>query len=312
MSRIDQLDSRLGLIDLEFQEQPQVIASYALGDSDDLGLVETGPTTTLPALIQGLEEVGGLERLKTVVVTHIHLDHAGALGELLARVPHLRAYVHRVGAPHVIDPTKLLNSAARIYGNQMDLLWGSVRPAPADQVIAVDEGDIIRVGGEDLTVIYTPGHASHHIALWSPRRRAVFTGDVAGVRLPCSEHVRPPTPPPDIDLGLWRESVARLLALQPETLYLTHFGPHADNVKAHFETLLERLDAWTELVRLGLEEGQDPVTIVDNLRREGDSEVISEGGSSDNLRQYELATPYGMTVDGLIRYLRKAERVGAA
>ncbi|HEV3313228.1 MAG TPA: MBL fold metallo-hydrolase [Chloroflexota bacterium] len=279
------------------------MAAFILSDGEDLGLVETGPASTLPALLNNLEPFGGLDGLQNIVVTHVHLDHAGAVGEILRRAPHVRCYVHRLGAPHVVDPSRLLRSATRIYGDQMIPLWGEVMSAPAAQVSAVDDGDVLRIGGTELRVIYTPGHASHHIALLDQEHGTVFTGDVAGVRLQGSDHIRPPTPPPDIDLVLWQSSVARLRTLRPESLLLTHFGAHSENISQHFDLLLARLERWIELVEVARAAGEDCDAMIESLRREADRELIAEGADATELRRYELATPYGMSVDGILRYL---------
>lgn len=295
------------VVDLQFQGEDGVIAAFLFDDGRDVGLVETGPASTLPYLLEALTSIeNGLERLTSIVVTHIHLDHAGAVGHLLRRAPNARVFVHEVGAPHLIDPTKLLRSAARIYGNQMEPLWGEMIPAPSERVVPVRDNEILSVGGRSLRVLYTPGHASHHIALYDDSTASVFTGDVAGVRMQGSTHVRPPTPPPDIDLDLWRASIDRIAALHPEWLFLTHFGAFRD-LDRHMESLLGRMQAWTNLVRTSVENGEDAPAIVDSLQREGDAEAIVEGADPDQLRRYELATPYGMNVDGLLRFLRKTE-----
>jgi len=297
------------IVDLQFQGHDGVIGSFLFDDGREIGLVETGPTSTLPYLLEALTVVleDGLERLTSIVVTHIHLDHAGGVGQLLRRAPNANVFVHEAGAPHLVDPTKLLRSASRIYGNQMEPLWGDVIPAAAERVIAVRDDDTLSVGGHRLRVLYTPGHASHHIALHEESTGSVFTGDVAGVRLQGATHVRPPTPPPDIDLDQWQSSIDRILGLGPKWLYLTHFGRFGGDVSAHFEALLRRLDVWTELVRTSVEGGEDSPAIVDSLQREGDAEAVIDGADSEQLRRYELATPYGMNVDGLLRFLRKTE-----
>lgn len=296
------------IVDLNFQGDTGVIAAFLFDDGREVGLIETGPASTLPALLEALESLdSGLERLTSVVVTHIHLDHAGAVGQLLRRAPNATVYVHEVGAPHLIDPTKLLRSAARIYGNQMGPLWGEVLPADAGRVVAVQDDQVLSVGGCAVRVLFTPGHASHHIALHDEENRAVFTGDVAGVRLQGSTHVRPPTPPPDIDVAEWKQSVDRIESVDPRWLYLTHFGKFGGDLRRHFTALMSRLDAWTDLIRAGIEAGETAAALVDSLRREGDGEAIMDGADLDQLRRYELGTPYGMSVDGLLRFLRKTE-----
>ncbi len=297
-----QLDEGLALLDLEFQGLPEVIGSFAFHGTDGFGLVEIGPTTTLDRLLTSIEAFGGLDRLTAVVVTHVHLDHAGGVGKLLRMAPSVRCFVHRVGAPHLVEPSKLLASAKRIYGDDMERLWGEVVPAPESQVAPVEDGDRIELGGTSLRVVYTPGHASHHIALYDEERSALLTGDAAGVRLDRFFHVRPPTPPPDVDLDEWKRSVQKMLDLEPDRLLLTHFGVQERDLPEHFEQLLDRLKRWAGMVREGMIEGVDRNSLVDRMRAEGDEALRAAGGSDVALRQYELANPYGMSVDGLIRY----------
>ncbi len=305
---VSPLNAPTRVVDLNFQGATGAIAAFLFDDGREVGLVETGPASTLPYLLEAIQSLeNGLDRLTTVVVTHIHLDHAGAVGQLLNRAPNARVYVHEVGAPHLIDPTKLLRSAARIYGNQMGPLWGEVVPASAERVVPLRGNELLSVGGHGLRVLYTPGHASHHIALYDEADQSVFTGDVAGVRMQNATHVRPPTPPPDIDVDLWKASIERLTALRPAHLYLTHFGRFDAPLDSHFESLVSRLDAWTDLVRTNASAGEDAAAIVDSLRREGDAEAQADGAGPDQLHRYDLATPYGMNVDGLLRFLRKTE-----
>lgn len=305
MTTTREIDKGLHIVDLKFQGQPGVIASFLIESEDGLAMVETGPTTTLPRLLDSLQPFGGTERLSTIVVTHVHLDHAGAAGHLLALAPFARLYVHEVGAPHLIDPSRLVRSASRIYGDAMDSLWGEVVGVPRDRVVAVSDGDTITVPGGELRAIYTPGHASHHIALHDPHRSSVFAGDVAGIRLTGFSHVRPATPPPDIDLGLWRESVEKIRSLAPDALLMTHFGAYVGHLDCHLDSLLGSLESWAETVRRGLEEGIDPARLVDVLSRADNAEVRAEGGTDADLRRYELATPYDMSVSGLTRYVNR-------
>jgi glyoxylase-like metal-dependent hydrolase (beta-lactamase superfamily II) len=292
------------VIDLGFQGTPGVIASFVLSTNGELGIVETGPTSTLPNLLAGLERFGGIERLTTIAVTHIHLDHAGAVGRLLELAPQARCYVHTVGRRHLVDPSRLIRSATMIYGDRMDSLWGSVLPAPADRVIGVGDGDAVVVGGVELSVLYTPGHAKHHIALFDGKTNRMFTGDVAGVKLLKVDQVRPPTPPPDLDPTAWLQSVQHMRGVKPRELWLTHFGPVTTGIDSHFDELLSRLDSWVELVTAARNAGQDRDTIVAELERATNVEALSAGGSRENIHQFDLATPFGMTVDGILHYLQ--------
>jgi glyoxylase-like metal-dependent hydrolase (beta-lactamase superfamily II) len=299
------LDGGLYLIDLDFQGSPGVIGAYLLEDNGERALIETGPTSTLDAILAGLREIDvAPDSISKLVVTHIHLDHAGASGTWIRRFPDAQLFVHEIGVPHMVDPSKLLKSATRIWGDMMGPLWGDVEPVPADRIHPLSDGDVVRVGSRELNVLYTPGHASHHVAFYDEARATVFTGDVAAVRLQGMDYVRPPTPPPDLDLEEWDRSIDCLHRLRVRSLNLTHFGPFAD-VDKHLDDAQRRLHTWAEVVRHAMESGQDQPEIVDRLSIQGDREITAETNDASLLRQYELATPYGMTVDGFLRYWGK-------
>jgi glyoxylase-like metal-dependent hydrolase (beta-lactamase superfamily II) len=305
-----QLDEDLYLIDLLFQDAPGVIAAYLLkGPNDDLALIEVGPGSTIPALLEGVRGAGiDPAAIKKLLVTHIHLDHAGAAGELLQQMPQAKLYVHENGAAHMIDPSKLLASAQRIYGDQMDRLWGAFLPVPEERVVVLKDGDLVQAGGRELEVLYTPGHASHHVAYYDRSRGGhVFTGDVAGVRLQGHNYVRPPTPPPDLDLGLWNASIDRIMALQPipAVLYLTHFGPFADAPR-HLHELRTRLQIWGDIVHTAMRGGQTRAEVIHTLELAG-TPALRLQAEEDAVRRYELAGSYEMSTDGYIRYWRKTD-----
>jgi glyoxylase-like metal-dependent hydrolase (beta-lactamase superfamily II) len=300
-----QLDPDLWLLDLDFQRVGGVIAAYLLTGPQGHTLLETGPGSTLDALERAVAATGArLDDVTQLLVTHIHLDHAGAAGALLRRLPHATLHLHPAGAPHMIDPSKLIASATRIYGNRMDLLWGAFEPCPAERVVILADGDEIACGGRTLSALHTPGHASHHIAFHDVDRHTVFTGDVGGVRLDAVPYVRPPTPPPDIDVGAWHASVDRLRALRPRALDLTHFG-RFDDVDRHLDELMRRLDGWTAWVSAAVRNGATREQMVTGLQNESNTEIVAQTGDPSLVDAYELATPTGMTVDGLTRYLRR-------
>lgn len=302
---VQRLDEGLSLIDLNFQGQPGVIGAYLVQDGGERALIEIGPGSTLDALLEGLNEAGvAPQEISKILVTHIHLDHAGAAGSFIRRFPQAQLYVHENGAPHMINPEKLLASATRIYGDMMGLLWGEFLPVPKENVHVITDEETITVGNRALTEYYTPGHASHHVVYHDPERSHIFTGDVAAVRLQGYSYVRPPTPPPDLDLEAWGESIERIRHLQPTALNLTHFGPFTD-IDRHLQEASSRLLAWADVVRHAVEIGQDRPAIVDNLTLRGDAEILQESRDAGAIQGYELATPYGMTVDGYLRYLRK-------
>lgn len=305
MVTVRRLDEGLSVIDLNFQGLSGVIASYLVEDGDERALIEVGPGSTLDALLDGLREAGvAPEEISKILVTHIHLDHAGAAGSFIRRFPQAQLYVHENGAPHMVSPEKLLASATRIYGDMMGPLWGEFLPVPEDNVQVVTDAETITIGSRTLTEYFTPGHASHHVIYHDPDRGHIFTGDVAAVRLQGYSYVRPPTPPPDLDLEAWGESIDRIRTLRPSSLNLTHFGPFTD-VDRHLQEASGRLLAWADVVRHAVETGQDRPAIVDNLTLRGDAEILEESRDPEAIRRYELATPYGMTVDGYLRYFRK-------
>ena len=221
------------LLDVRHLGRERVIGCWEI----DGVLIDPGPTSSMDNLIEAL----GGDRPRALLLTHIHLDHAGASGALVRRWPELPVYVHERGARHLADPTKLLASAERLYGDQLERLWGEVAPVPEQNLRALS-------GGEEMLgfrVAYTPGHASHHVSYLHPPTGRAFVGDTAAVRIPPSDFVLPPTPPPDIDLDLWEDSIDRILDWEPDSLGLTHFGeitepePHLEHVRARLHEQAE-------------------------------------------------------------------------
>ncbi len=203
------LAAGISYFDLNFQDRARVIACGVLHDAGGVVLVDPGPSSTLPTLRQSLASAGiGIADVTTILLTHIHLDHAGATGTLVRENPRLRVYVHEVGAPHLVDPSRLVASASRLYADAMERLWGEVAPVPRESLEVLQGGERIRAGGRMLDVAYTPGHASHHVSYFSAETGVAFVGDTAGVRLVPGAFVMPPTPPPDIDLESWRDSLS--------------------------------------------------------------------------------------------------------
>jgi glyoxylase-like metal-dependent hydrolase (beta-lactamase superfamily II) len=223
----------LRVIDLMHLGRERVIGCWQIGDV----LVDPGPSSCLPTLLEALGE----ERPRVLLLTHIHLDHAGAAGTLVGRWPELEVWVHERGARHLADPSRLLASAARLYGDEMSRLWGEVAPVPEENIRILRGGET--VGG--FRVAYTPGHASHHVSYLDESSGRAFVGDVCGVRIPPSGLTVPPTPPPDIDLEAWGESLATIGAWRPQSLGLTHFGG-VDDAGAQLGAMVEQLARWGE------------------------------------------------------------------
>ena len=236
-----------GVIDLQFLGRPGRIAAGAIRTPAGALVVDPGPASCLPALVGGLAGLGIAPRdLHGLLLTHIHLDHGGAAGALVRQYPHVKVYVHPRGAPHLLDPAKLLASAARLYGDQMDRLWGEFAAVPAANLVVPADGDGLDFGGARFDVAYTAGHASHHACYRDRRSGVVYAGDTGGIRVGPSAYVLPPTPPPDIDVRAWQESLARLRAWEPSGVFVTHFGLYRD-AGAHFDALSRELEAWDEL-----------------------------------------------------------------
>lgn len=308
MTRTYPVDDRTQLLDLLFLGRPQIIGAYLLL-GDPPALVETGPSPCLPALDQGLAGFGlRVEDLGAVVVTHVHLDHAGAAGVLARRNPDLAVYVHQVGAPHLADPSRLLRSAARIYGDMMGALWGEVAPVPAERIVALADGDAVPVGGRVLRAIHSPGHAYHHHAFLDESSGTVFTGDAAGVALPGCGYVRPPTPPPDLDLEAWDRTLDRLEGLDAPRLCLTHFGVR-DDPPAVLAQLRRRLPEYAEVLRPGVAAGEDLDGLVRRLRLRVEPEIREACGEA-TLERYEIGAGTRMNVQGYLRYFEVSSRAG--
>lgn len=301
-----QVDDGVWLLDLGFQGRRGVVAAYLLAGAGELALIETGPSSTLATLRAGIRAAGfSPEALTHLLVTHIHLDHAGAAGPLARDLPAARVYVHPFGAPHLVDPAKLLASATRIYGDQMGPLWGEVAPIAADQVVALVDDEELSVAGRRLRVLFTPGHASHHVTYADAEAGAAFTGDVGGIRMPGTDYVCPPTPPPDLDPDAWRTSVERIRALDARRLYLTHFGA-VDDAPAHLDRLLPDLDAFLAIAEQTLAEGGDQSILTARIHAH-----MSAGLGPvhpDLLTNLEWSTPSYMAALGLTRYLTKRSR----
>ena len=291
--------------DLRFLGKPEIIATVVLHGPRGLALIDPGPSTTLDHLKAALERKGfGVADITQLLLTHIHLDHAGAAGSLVKLNPAIEVFVHERGAPHMADPERLLASASRLYGEDMGPFWGEFLPVPSGRLRPLSGGETIVAGGRELTVAYTPGHASHHVSYFDPASRVAFVGDTAGIRRGSGAYVMPPTPPPDIDLDAWRLSEERILAWDPDTLFLTHFGPY-HGARAHFRELWTNIESWNRIVRrliadASLDEPQRQQAFVNEalleLRRAvGDAES----------EQYGRAGRLDYSWQGLSRYWRK-------
>ena len=269
-------------IDLHHQG-PRVIGVYLVETPDGLALVDCGPASTLETLRAGLRERGHeLTDLRHLLLTHIHLDHAGATGTIVREHPGLQVHVSPIGAPHLIEPARLEASARRIYGKLFDPLWGELAPVPKENV---------RVAGDLLDAFPTPGHASHHVSY--VHEGTVYTGDAAGVRIMPDRHVMPVSPPPDIDVEAWNASIDAIEARGAERLALIHFGV-VDEPADHLARLREQLANWAERVRSGMS--------AEEFAAAGRADMAEDAGDADH---YQRAAPFASSYAGLKRYWDK-------
>ena len=296
----------LDYFDLNFIGCPGIIATGLLHGSDGVALVDPGPTTSLPVLRSALAARGfSTADIRAILLTHIHLDHAAATGVLLKECPEARVIVHERGAAHMIDPAKLLASATRLYGADMDRLWGAMLPVPAASIDAIGERGRLTVVGHDVEIAWTPGHAWHHVSYYLPASKIAFVGDTAGICRPSGRVVLPPTPPPDIDLEAWRQSTQTILDWNPDIVFLTHFGPQP-SPRVHFQDLWKRMDDWSARVRASLsKEGSDEQRAAAFM-----TSITDELARSTNRAEaeaYAWAGRFDFSWSGLARYWKKKD-----
>jgi glyoxylase-like metal-dependent hydrolase (beta-lactamase superfamily II) len=290
-------------IDLNFRGSPRVIATALMQGADGVTVIDPGPTSCLPVLEAGLRDRGlTLRDVRALLLTHIHLDHAGASGTIVERVPGVRVYVHERGAPHMIDPAKLLASATRLYGDRMDALWGAFQPVPAANVTVLKGGERLELSGKAIKVAYTPGHAKHHVSYLDEHTGVAYVGDTAGVQV-SGNYLIAPTPPPDIDIEAWQQSLDTIDAWQPVSLFLTHFGPVAP-ARAHLARFRQTVATASETARQMIESGGTDEELAkrfaERMRQEARKTLPEH-----EARAAELAAPFDQLWQGLARYWQK-------
>ena len=297
------LGAGLDYFDLKFLGSPGIIATGLLTGVDGVALIDPGPSTTLGTLRSALADrgVSGTD-VRAILLTHIHLDHAGATGTLLRECPNATVFVHEAGAPHMVDPSKLVTSASRLYGADMERLWGEILPVPKERLRTIGD-EHIRITGHEIEVARTPGHASHHVSYFLPDAGVAFVGDTAGICRTSGRVVLPPTPPPDIDLEAWRTSTDRILGWNPDILFLTHFGPQR-SPRVHFGDLWARMDDWSRRVRASLDR---PGTDAERAQRftEEVMDDLARATSRAEADSYAAAGRFDFSWAGLARYWRK-------
>lgn len=290
-------------LDLDFLNEASSIASFLIETSEGLILIESGPETTFDNLINEITKRGfDWKNIKHLLLTHIHFDHAGAAWKFARNGT--KVHVHPAGLPHLQNPEKLWNSAAMIYGDDMDRLWGKMEPIDSGLLIPADEGGTIVLGDAEFKVHYTPGHAVHHNAY--QLGDIIFTGDVAGVKIG-NGPVVPPCPPPDIHVELWLQSIQKLKNLQPEALYLTHFG-RVDGPRQHFSELELILDDWASWMKQHFDAGTPTEAITPDFMDYTKGQLLQAGVLESDIQKYEYANPSWMSVAGLLRYWKLKEQ----
>jgi len=282
-------------------DRPGIIAATALETRDGVALFDTGPESTFPNVLTALERHGiAPDDVRHVFLSHIHFDHAGAafrFAELGALV-----YVHPRGAPHLIDPTRLVESATRIFGDQMQKLWGRIAPVPQDKLQIVADGEIIRLGEFDVKAVATPGHASHHhVYHWD---ETVFGGDIAGVRLGSGPPI-PPFVPPELHVPTWLESIEKIRALNARKIYLPHFGAVPGSISDHLDSLAQRVSRWWGWFQDKISGGSDQQELITSFAEYEHEELRSGGAREAAIQDYETADPSYMAVPAAMRYWKK-------
>jgi glyoxylase-like metal-dependent hydrolase (beta-lactamase superfamily II) len=291
-------------IDLNWTGRPQSIASLLIESQGFSALIDPGPESTLETLRAQLKARGvELASLNALLLTHIHLDHAGATGAMVRENPQLKVYVHEFGLAHMVDPSRLLASAGRLYGSDLEALYGECTPVPENNLLPLEGGETIRVGGVELAVCYTPGHASHHVAYWNAASRIAFVGDTAGIRIAGKPYLLPATPPPDIDLELWNASLDTVASWNPERLFLTHFG-YIDNPREHIRLYRERLRDWAALTERLLSSA-DSLEAAERRFIEAISTEVRGLLAAEPAELYIFNGGLGLSWRGLVRYLKK-------
>jgi glyoxylase-like metal-dependent hydrolase (beta-lactamase superfamily II) len=276
------------VIDVMHLGRPHVIGCWEV----DGALVDPGPESSIETVIDAI----GDEQPRALLLTHIHLDHAAATGAMVRRWPDLKVYVHERGAPHLIDPSKLLASAERLYGGQMQRLWGEILPVPEANVNVLTGGETVL----GMRVAYTPGHASHHVCYLHEDSGTAFVGDVAACRIPPSRLVMPPTPPPDIDVEAWEESLDLVASWSPQRLALTHFGPVEGDVSGYLDSVRARLREEAGLVKEMPEEAYE-ADLQHRIREQMQAEDLGE----ETIQELLQAVPTAYQWRGLDRYWKK-------
>jgi glyoxylase-like metal-dependent hydrolase (beta-lactamase superfamily II) len=296
--------SEITILDMNWVGRPRSIAAALLESNGHRAIIDPGPESTYATLRACLESRGlSVAQLDAVLLTHIHLDHAGATGSLVRENPRLAVYVHKLGAPHMMDPSRLLASAARLWPDNLHQLFGETLPVPKENLRILEGGETLTLGARKVEVAYTPGHASHHVSYFDGAEDGAFVGDTAGIRIENRPYILPATPPPDINLEIWEDSFAAILARRPSRLFLTHFG-YADGPAEHIDAFRRRLHRWADLaaevLRSASGESQANETFVARAQAE-----MQELLGPEEAEHHAFTANLDLSFLGLARYLRK-------
>lgn len=295
---------KITTLDDNWMGRPKSIGTALLESDANRAIVDPGPGSTLDTLKKQLRAHGvSVNELDAILLTHIHLDHAGATGALVRENPRVAVYVHRLGAPHMIDPSKLLASAARLWPDTLQQLFGEAVPVPQQNLHILEGGETISLGSRKIEVAYTPGHASHHVSYFEDTEGVAFVGDTAGIKIEGHSYVMPATPPPDIDLQIWDGSFATILERKPKRLFLTHFG-YSDNPASHITQFRERLHRWMEMTEKILQSASSDEAAMESFMAQARAE-ISEHLPLQDVDQYAATAGLNLSFLGLARLARK-------
>ncbi len=300
--RVEQLASGRLLLDLNFRDHEGLVAGYLLPGPNGWTLIETGPTTCHDALLAAIS-AAGVEpgEVRTVLVTHIHLDHAGGLGALARTLPNATFYAHERGVAHLVDPSRLIASARRAWGAAADPLWGPIVPVPADRLRPLSGGESFPVSAGRLEVLATPGHAQHHLSFFDTASRGFFSGDSAGVRVAGGWRARPAIPPPDLDLELLFASLEAMAAREPRVIYYSHFGPVPDAVPElrRYRTTVEE---WRDAALAAARESPTASHVARALEAYEEEARRRAGAPPPAEDRGALVSGYELAAQGLLRY----------
>jgi glyoxylase-like metal-dependent hydrolase (beta-lactamase superfamily II) len=292
------------VLDLNWMGRPHSIGAVLLETGSHYAILDPGPASTLETLRAQLLSRGlSVSDLEAILLTHIHLDHAGATGTLLRENPNLRIFVHNKGAAHLVDPSKLLASAGRLWGDELPRLFGETLGVPEQNIQILDGGETLSVGTRKINVIYTPGHASHHVTYFDEQEGVAFAGDTAGIRIANGPYIMPATPPPDIDLGVWEQSFAAILDRRPSKLFVTHFG-YAENPEKHIADFRERLHLWADITEKTLQSTSDLEVALQSFLEQTQAEMLEYLSPAD-AEQHAFTAGLPLSFLGLARHIRK-------